>query len=303
VWSYPETQESFFDLDQEISSRSEYLVSSDPSDFSYLFESGDVSRYSSQVKMGISNEFEFQIGGEEIEFSLFDIVSFSTRLPSFMWSTKTEYNQSELSTLEITTNNSTQLNGYLNGVPNADELGYDYAVRPFLYWSTSGAMVLDYTTAPEGTFWDNYADPDPAFILPWKNGQCGFDKVEFSRISQRPACRQRGQVITTCRGRNLGYEDNPPPLWLVFRGGLMWRPLGSRRLALRLGHRSSPSASVGTIGMGGRRIYAVIGPLNLLVEVTTRRMRTSTAARLALDMGDGICRYRRRKDCVWGHPL
>jgi hypothetical protein len=296
VWSYPETQDSFLDLAEPISSRSEYLVSSDQSDFSYLFETGDVSSYSSQVERGFSNEFEWQIGGEEIEFSLFDVVSFSTRLPSFMMSTKTAYKQSELSTLEITTNNSTQIDGYLNGVPDADLLGYDYAVRPFLYWSTSGAMVLDYTTAPEGTFWDYYADPDPAFILPWENGQCGLDKLAFSRdVLNDPPVASEGQVITTTAVvRNFSYEDNHSAFLVSFyrgdpdAGGTL---LGSQTIgAYELGPREVIPVSIqwNASGMGEQRIYAVIDPLNQLEEVhdETDAYVNNNKGYALLDMGD-----------------
>ncbi len=296
VWSYPQTQASFFDMNQEISSRSEYLVSSDPSDFSYLFELGDVSRYSSQVEMGISNEFEWQIGGEEITFSLFDFVSFSARLPSFMWSMKTEYNQSELATLEITTNSSTQLDGYLNGVPGADAQGYDYAVRPYLYWSTNGAMVLDYTTNPEGTFWNKYADPDPAFTLPWANGQCGFDQVEFSRdVINDPPVASEGQVITsTAVVRNFSNADNHTAFGVSFyqgdpdAGGTL---LGSQTIgAYELGPREVIPVSIqwNARGMGEQRIYAVIDPLNQLNEVhdETDASINNNKGYALLDMGE-----------------
>jgi hypothetical protein len=275
VWSYPETSDSFLDLAELISSRSDYLVSSDPSNFSYLFETGEVSRYSSKVEWGASNEFEWQIGGEEIEFSLFDIVSFSTRLPSFMMSTKTAYNESELSTLEITTNTSTQVDGFLNGVPNADDLGYDYAIRPYLYWSTNGAMVLDYTTSPEGTFWDNYADPDPAFILPWENGQCGVDVVEFTRdVINDPPVASEGQTITTTAVvRNFSDGINSTAFQVDFYQGNpgysnSW--IGAQTIeANDLGPREVMPVSIQwtATGMGEQHIYAVIDQLNALDEV------------------------------------
>jgi len=294
--SYPETQESFLDKAQLISSRSEYEVDSDGSEFHYSFDSGDVSSYSSQLQTGFSNEFEWQIGGEEMTFSLFDIVSFSTRLPSFKMSTNTSYNQSELSTLTISTTTSTQIDGYLNGVPDANLEGYDYWIRPFLYWSTNGAMVLDYTTRPEGIFWDNYDHPDPAFILPWTDGQCGTDKVDFSRdIIVNPPVASEGQVITTTAVvRNFSYEDNHSAFLVSFYrgdpdvGGTL---LGSQTIgAYELGPREVLPVSIqwNASGMGEQRIYAVIDPLNQLVEVhdETDAFVNNNKGYALLDMGD-----------------
>jgi hypothetical protein len=109
MWTYPASQTSFNDLAQEISTRNSYRLSDGMgNDFTYSDESGDMMSYTTAVEMGISNDFEWQIGGEQVSVSLFDIVEFSTRMPSFMWSMKTAYNQGELSTLDITTHQTTE---------------------------------------------------------------------------------------------------------------------------------------------------------------------------------------------------
>ena len=45
---------------------------------------------------------------------------------------------------------------------------YEYKVKPYFYWSKSGALVVDYMIdLSQGSFWqDNYSVQDPGFILP-----------------------------------------------------------------------------------------------------------------------------------------
>ncbi len=273
AWTYPASDASFYDLAQTITDRDSYRLSDGVAhDFSYLFESGEVSSYASEVQMGISNEFEWQIGGEEVTVSLFDVVQFSTRMPSFMWSMRTAYNQAELSTLEITSYTSTEVQGYLNTIPTGPGgLTYDYFVRPYLYWSTNGAMVLDYTTDPVGTWWSEYDLPDPGFI--YRN--CPGNKALFSYdVVVDPPVASEGDVITaTAVVRNFSNQDNHVPFLVSFYNGDpdaggTW--IADKTVAAyALGPREVlPVSTQWTAsGAGEQRIYAVIDSSGALQEI------------------------------------
>ena len=44
---------------------------------------------------------------------------------------------------------------------------YEYKVKPYYYWSKSGALVVDYMIDLNGEFWkENYITQDPGFLLP-----------------------------------------------------------------------------------------------------------------------------------------
>ena len=206
-------------------------------------------------------------------------VGFSTRLPSFKFSSKADYNYSQLAEWEVTTTDSTEVYGYLNGVPGGDTAGYDYAVWPYLYWTEDGYLMLDYTTSTEGTFWTKYDKPDPAFTLPWADGQCNTaeDPNEaFSRdILVDPPVVSAGEPVTlTATVRNFSLQSNTKAFDVAFylgdpdAGGTQ---IGAPQTigAYALGPRAVKTVTVhwNATGSGDQRIYAVIDPTNQLAEV------------------------------------
>jgi hypothetical protein len=85
------------------------------------------------------------------------------------------YNRSDLSTHSVSVGSALDISVHLGGVNRSiGETGYN--VTPYIYWATSGAMVIDYAARPilpepggTNTWWSsNYNKPDPAFILPWR---------------------------------------------------------------------------------------------------------------------------------------
>ena len=77
-------------------------------------------------------------------------------------------------------------------------LGYEsaaYKVKPFVYRSSSGALVLDYAAEPiwvqgEGSFWETHygSEPDPAFTLPYRfyeNHGWDFEMRQFKSTDLR----------------------------------------------------------------------------------------------------------------------
>ncbi len=85
------------------------------------------------------------------------------------------YNRSDLSTHSVSVGSALDISVHLGGVNRSiGETGYN--VTPYIYWATSGAMVIDYAARPilpepggTNTWWSaNYSKPDPAFILPWR---------------------------------------------------------------------------------------------------------------------------------------
>jgi len=283
VWSYPSSDDQLVDRDEggggDLVSSSDYLVSSDSSDFTVSFTEVDESKRESGFDVGFSHEFEWQIGGEQISFDL-KCVSFSTRLPSMMFSTKTDYNYSEMASWEVTTTESTEVYGKLNGVPEADIKGYDYAVWPYLYWAEDGYLVLDYTTSPDRTFWTRYDKPDPAFILPWADGHCntaGDPHTEaFTRdiLIDPPMVSSGDPVTITATVRNFSRESNAQSFDVTFyqgdpdSGGIqIGEPQEIEQY--ELGPRDVMTVTIQwtATGSGDQRIYAVIDRTNQLPEV------------------------------------
>ncbi|MEL7530025.1 MAG: T9SS type A sorting domain-containing protein [Bacteroidota bacterium] len=89
--------------------------------------------------------------------------------------TEGTYDESEIETQSVSIDSTIQINVSFDGIDRS--IGENqYGISPFLYWSRTGALVLDYAVRPElptggsGNNWwsQNYAqEHDPAFILPW----------------------------------------------------------------------------------------------------------------------------------------
>jgi hypothetical protein len=283
VWSYPSSAEQLVDRDEggggDLVTSSDYLVSDDPSSFTVNFISVDDLKQTSGFDLGFSHEFEWQIGGEEIGFEIFGF-DLKTKLPSFKFSSKTDYNYSQLAEWEVTTTDSTEVYGYLNGVPGGATEGYDYAVWPYLYWAEDGYLMLDYTTSTEGMFWTKYDKPDPAFILPWTDGQCNTAEdpqtEAFTRdiLIDPPMVSSGDPVTLTATVRNFSLQSNTKAFNVTFylgdpdAGGTQ---IGAPQVigAYELGPRDVETVTVHwtATGVGDQRIYAVIDAANQLAEV------------------------------------
>jgi hypothetical protein len=204
VWSYPSRPEQLIDRDgsNDLYDAPVYTIGTEQVDFSVAFSSVSQESRSHQYELGFAASFEAQIGGEEVGVNL-GPVSFSSRLPSMSFSTRGEFNFSELSQWTTETTEETSLSGYFAPIP--DGINYRYAVEPYLYWSENDYLVLDYVTDPsEQSFWSslgaNYNRPDPAFIRPWADGQCNHlwpDAAYFtSDIRIDPPMASAGEPIT-----------------------------------------------------------------------------------------------------------
>jgi hypothetical protein len=108
-----------------------------------------------------------------------------------------------------------------------------YSVTPYSYWSTSGALVMDYAVSPEiaapggtPTWWQSYYSeaPDPAFILPWRyDPEKGYSLEEDAKRYQTkdllflPSNPHEGQVITIrTRVHNFSLLATPQPVGVRF---------------------------------------------------------------------------------------
>ena len=225
VWSYPASEAQLLDRtngDNDIyTGFSMYTLGDSIVNFSVDFSSEQVVSQSHGNEMGFASSFESQIGGEEIGVNL-GVVEFSTRLPSIFFSTRGEYNSSELSQWTTKTEDSTRLSGYLDRLD--DWVDYQYSVKPYMYWSESDYLVLDYVTDPSNqAFWSpltegaHYNRPDPAFIYPWADGQCDhlWPDAHFltGDIGIDPPVAEVGDTVTiTATLRNfsdVGNDSSP----------------------------------------------------------------------------------------------
>lgn len=100
-----------------------------------------------------------------------------------------------------------------------------YVVRPYAYWATNGALVLDYDARPElpagggtPTWWsDNYAgEQDLAFILPWRlDPEKGYTLQDQAKRGQTksitfsPGDPDVGDTVKiTAWIHNFSFQDN-----------------------------------------------------------------------------------------------
>jgi hypothetical protein len=108
----------------------------------------------------------------------------------------------------------------------------DYRVTPYLYWSYSGALVVDYevdfpaATTQVPTFWDDAYGwaPDPAMSMPWRNdmakyGQAVGEQPERTRdivltvLEEEPL-----DVMISARVQNYSFEPSMGGTLHFYRG-------------------------------------------------------------------------------------
>ncbi len=132
------------------------------------------------------------------------------------------YSREEIQTHTISFSDAIELDVSLGHT----DIGYEapYKVTPYAYWSTTGALVLDYDVEPlthedtgSDTFWDTHYRtlPDPAFIMPWRYFiEKGFGledstkKYRTTDITFNPRVPSPGDsIMITVRVHNFSLVD------------------------------------------------------------------------------------------------
>jgi hypothetical protein len=148
------------------------------------------------------------------------------------YSLNNSYSQNEIYTHKTEVANGLNLSVHLDGIDMG--LGeVSYIVTPYAYWSTNGALVLDYAVkpelAPEGgtpTWWQvHYGQlADPAFILPWRcDSEKGFTLEDQAKRMQTkdlvflPSDPKDGDIILIrARVHNFSLIPTPGPMSVKF---------------------------------------------------------------------------------------
>ena len=107
---------------------------------------------------------------------------------------------------------------------------YEFAVRPYYYWSRNGSLVVDYMIdLSKGSFWqENYSTQDPGFILPNRLDSLKV-KNEIDRIDDldeyykspsimlNPSIPGRGDTVEiTCVVHNLSLTSTDQAVEVAF---------------------------------------------------------------------------------------
>lgn len=280
VLSYPSNEAQLLDYDASRAMYPDftnYFVGSSPHNFSVDFQEIETEERSNSFDLGFAASFEQQIGGEEVTVNL-QVVEFSTRLPSVTFSTRGEYNYSELSTWTVETTSETNLYGNYAAIPDAGTQGYSYFVRPYLYWSQAGYLVMDYVTSAssEQKFWSNYDQPDPAFILPYQDGRCDHispDQAWYTNdITIDPPFADSGENVSlSATVRNFSNVQAYDVTVDFYRGDpqVGGEYIDSASIDF-LGPRAVESTDPihwQAAGTGDQHIYAVIDPSDAIDEI------------------------------------
>jgi hypothetical protein len=281
VWSYPQAEEGFVNMDPDrgvISCDDAYDVGAGTHTFEVAWQTGQTEELTSEVKWDIKAGLEGQVGGDSFfGFSVPYQVNFSVN--GSYGETNTE-----LQSMEAT--EGTKVGGDLNNLPTQYQVSAAYQVKPCLYWSLAGYLVLDWWARPgAGDFWaDNYADPDPAFIHLYEEGQCSILGTDYSTdVYVDPPKAAPGEVVTaTAIVRNFSKQgaSNVDVRWYTGdpdAGGTRIIPTdcvgatltgGDCRIASLPGRaRQEVSAVFAAGGAGEQHIYAVLDPGGSITEV------------------------------------
>jgi len=125
------------------------------------------------------------------------------KLTPFQLVAKEDYNYTSITTNKTSFSQDVKIHVYGLGIDNK----YSYDVTPYFYWSKGGTLMLDYvvSTDPNVQWWKaTYNQPDPAFNLPWKDGNQGDQyKLMTREITFDPPSPKAGQSVTiTAKIRN-----------------------------------------------------------------------------------------------------
>ncbi|WP_354011531.1 FG-GAP repeat protein [Endozoicomonas lisbonensis] len=98
--------------------------------------------------------------------------------------TQSKYTEKQLSTLDLSYQDSTSIHIYLSSFPDRD---YSFSVTPWVYWSQLGYLVVDYKvdipdTREKRGWYKTYGElPDPAFALPMRSKDLTDPYRQYSR--------------------------------------------------------------------------------------------------------------------------
>ena len=190
-----------------------------------------------------------------------------------------QYSQGEVSVNKVSFETSTSIHLYFYEI----EQKYSYGVRPFFYWAQpDGHLVLDYmvtpATASSGqppTWWQaTYNKPDPAFNLPWKEGELGEDYVlltkEITLDPPSPTAGETVQVTAKVRNYSLVGVNNVPVRFYAGDPDQGGTQIGQTTIAT-INPMSSASTQVSfdTSAYSGQTvgIYVVINPNGTIQEM------------------------------------
>lgn len=276
MWSYPGKLEDIQDFGRQVtqSGTNPFNATDISGEFNseFTFSKTTVASLSSSLNWGMSRGLDTKIGGEEITTNL-EVISFAAKLPSVSFAMQANYDESYLSTLEFQATETTQV--VVHNPPGTDPI-YNYKIKPYLFWSKAGYLVLDYTTNLSSTggsfFGTRYNKADPAFIYPCTN------MPERSRdIILSPSVADAGQPITiTAIVRNFSNVSNNQPFKVKFyqgRPGSGGVQIGAKTIAAGQlqGHDYGSPLKVSipwtASGQGVQKIYAEIDGENQLAEV------------------------------------
>jgi len=112
------------------------------------------------VKIGIEGELSVEPAGLGLAFEFEQ---------GFEIGTNAYYEQKEIKTSTTSISNAWELAYHLAYVDGSIGL-VEYEIIPYVYWSYNGALTLDYSAEPVGSWWNfQYGSlPDLSFILPWR---------------------------------------------------------------------------------------------------------------------------------------
>ena len=141
-------------------------------------------------------------------FSVGATASFSAPLPFVPDVTVSgDYSSTSIEASETTIEDSQGLTVNL-GSRDGTIAGANYSVTPFVYWSDSGAVVLDYavetfSTPSNPSFWDlRYGSkPDPTFVLPLRH-----DPEKGLALTNDRLRRKTNEILTLPLEPRLGEE-------------------------------------------------------------------------------------------------
>jgi hypothetical protein len=203
------------------------VVQAIKSDFTTRFYLGSGSTYNWDLSF---SDFSSQSGSD-------------TWNQSFEWSAKADawgsgfklketYSKSVINTQQTTVGDSLRVSVHLDGLDMT--IGdVSYGVQPYAYWSTSGALVIDYAVKPDiqppggtATWWQTRygGKPDPAFILPWRlDKEKGIKEVDPAKSTMTkdvyafPANASPGEDVTLfALVRNFSLLPTPQPVGVRF---------------------------------------------------------------------------------------
>jgi Secretion system C-terminal sorting domain/CARDB len=145
------------------------------------------------------------------------------------------YNYGEIYTQTVNVGNSLELRGDLSHLQPQYGTSGTYYVKPYAYWTSYGALALDYKVSPlpvgGNSFWQlKYGSrPDLAFSLPWRydpekgSPLPGNDTTYRFRtrdiVLSKPAPRGGDTITIGARVRNLGLQSVTTPVTVRFYRG------------------------------------------------------------------------------------